>query len=106
MPESKGTSVGDRVATVDRMTTSTEILGVLCAQKPSDHKGDENKQTKKLLRDVTKLHPIRKSKIRRKQKKALSGKVLTIDTSRAKSSCDVVRLAIRELKWREVRLCN
>ena len=60
----------------------------------------EKKTERQLLRDLSKLEPkIRKGK---RNGKKTAGRGPTVDTSRAKASGDVVRLAVRELGWREV----
>lgn len=105
MSENKDGPGGDESVATDRQITASQDQSVESTQTPSNQKTHENKKkSRRLLRDVTKLQPIQKSKSKRKRKASSSNKVFTVDTSRAKSSCDAVRLAIRELKWREVRL--
>ena len=94
MAESEGNPRGDCVATV-RMTTSRSDGNT---QTAIEHKTPEaGRKNRKLLREITKLQPITRCKSKRRNKTGSpKGKITTVDTSRAKSSCDVVRLAIRD----------
>lgn len=66
------------------------------------HSESGKKDRKKLRRLVSELTlmEVKKSKDKGKRRKAI--RVPSVDTSQARGSSDVVRLAIKELGWREV----
>lgn len=62
----------------------------------------DRKKGRKLVSELTKVE-VKRSKGKDRKRKLVIGP--SVDTSRAKGSSDVVRLAVRELGWREVCLC-
>lgn len=62
----------------------------------------DRKKGRKLVSELTKME-VKRSKGKDRKRKLVRGP--SVDTSRARSSCDVVRLAVRELGWREVCFC-
>ncbi|BFZ20664.1 hypothetical protein BsWGS_23703 [Bradybaena similaris] len=53
-------------------------------------------------RELTRQHFLRKERTEEKRvSKTTQGNVVTIDTNKARSNTDVVRLAVRDLGWRE-----
>ena len=64
------------------------------------HSESGKKDRKKLRRLVSELTLMEVKKSKGKRRKAI--RVPSVDTSQARGSSDVVRLAIKELGWREV----
>ena len=62
----------------------------------------DRKKGRKLVSELTKMG-VKRSKGKDRKRKMVLGP--SVDTSRARGSSDVVRLAVRELGWREVCLC-
>ena len=62
----------------------------------------DRKKGRKLVSELTKMG-VKRSKGKDRKRKLVLGP--SVDTSRARGSSDVVRLAVRELGWREVCLC-
>ena len=66
------------------------------------HSESGTKDRKKLRKLVSELTKMEVKKGRGKDRKKKPMRVPSVDTSRARGSCDVVRLVIKELGWREV----
>lgn len=62
----------------------------------------DRKKGRKLVSELTKME-VKRNKGKDRKRKLVRGP--SVDTSRARGSCDVVRLAVRELGWREVCFC-
>lgn len=62
----------------------------------------DRKKGRKLVSELTRMD-IKRGNGKDKKRKLVRGP--SVDTSRARGSADVVRLAVRELGWREVCFC-
>lgn len=62
----------------------------------------DRKKGRKLVSELTRMD-VKRGNGKEKKRKLVRGP--SVDTSRARGSADVVRLAVRELGWREVCFC-
>ena len=62
----------------------------------------DRKKGRKLVSELTRMD-VKRGNGKERKRKLLRGP--SVDTSRARGSVDVVRLAVRELGWREVCFC-
>ena len=83
--------------------TESDYDGVARATITHSESGTKDrKKGRKLVSELTKIE-VKRSKGKDRKRKLVRGPF--VDTSRARGSCDVVRLAVRELGWREVCFC-